>query len=165
MLPWVVRRLRAIVVLIPRDGEHRLCLCGRVARRPARALDAGGRRGAPGAIDQSNDPGGAVVNVEAVQHGEPVLYQPAHRATPGVLCDPARLALKHQHRTARAMYDAVSRSSSRTSLSLLETPQPGAHRPLRRSPCCRRRILREMHAWSAGSSIARADVSGVTLSD
>ena len=79
------------------DGEHDLGLGGGMARSAARAFGAHGRSGPPRALREPDAPRGAVVGVEAVQHGEPVLDQPAHGTTPGVLGDVARLALDQQH--------------------------------------------------------------------
>jgi hypothetical protein len=88
-----------MVALMPRDhGKHCLGLRGRMARGAARAIGAGGRPGTAGTLGEADDPCGTVLGVQAVQHGEPVLDQPAHGAAPRVLGDPARLALHQEDR-------------------------------------------------------------------
>jgi hypothetical protein len=64
--------------------------------------DAGHRRAwsvhAAGTLGEPNDPGRTVLDVQTVQHGEPVLDQSAHCPAPSVLGDPARFALQHEYR-------------------------------------------------------------------
>ena len=77
------------------DGEHRLGLCGGVARGTTWPFGADGGGDPTRALGEPYEPGGAVVGVEAVEHGEPVLDEPADRAAPGVLGD-AWLALEEE---------------------------------------------------------------------
>src|SRR4051794_15603791 len=87
-----------MVLLMPGTTESITWAWADGWRGAARAVVASGRPSAPGTLGQADDPCRAVLGVQAVEHGESVFDQSAHRTTPGVLGDPARFALHHEHR-------------------------------------------------------------------